>query len=85
MKKDNFKYSLPEGEFLFVSEEQLQYHAQLTPSEITDWLLEYTEFIARFQNEEDYRNSLKARGNKYGEFSEHVIQETIKTRQNANS
>lgn len=49
-------------------------------SSVLNWLEEYQEFMSRFQTKEDYQNSMKIKGNKYGVYTQEVIEKTYELR-----
>jgi hypothetical protein len=52
----------------------------LSFKKMLNWIEEYQEFMARFQTKEDYQNSMKIKGNKYGVYTQEVIDKTYELR-----
>ncbi len=47
---------------------------------VLNWMEDYQEFMARFQSKEDYQNSMKIKGNKYGVYTQEVIDKIYELR-----
>lgn len=59
-------------------------YQNLEIADIFKWIEDLSIFNMRFQNEDDFRRSMLSKGNKYGDYTELVIQETIKLRKEKN-
>ncbi|GEM_PF-2990474 len=55
-------------------------NGDLSCKNILNWLEEYQEFMVRFQTLEYLKDIMKLQGNKYGIYTQEVIDLTYKTR-----
>ncbi|MDZ4822287.1 MAG: hypothetical protein SH856_02395 [Flavobacteriales bacterium] len=73
------KYDHQEAWQPIVSDKQEQY-GNRGYVEIMNWIEEFQEFTSGFQTLEDVKNSIKNKGQKYGDYTEQAIEATYKIR-----